>query len=188
MSHSTVRTSRASVTWSPSLSLSLSFSPSFYRVFVSVDTVSQSCSSCCPRPVEGRSHCLRAFSSSCSPARFPLRNRCVRREVYHCPIRGMGNPDLVCCLPQVEAISADWAARADLPQYVVQMVDNFPNSLHPMSQFSAAISAMQLESKFARAYNDGLHKSKYWEVVSLSSLPPSSLPLPSSVFLSHLVA
>ena len=112
----------------------------------------------------------------------------MRREVYYCPIRGMGNPDLVCCLPQVEAISADWAARADLPQYVVQMVDNFPNSLHPMSQFSAAISAMQLESKFARAYNDGLHKSKYWEVVSLSSLPPSSLPLPSSVFLSHLVA
>ena len=65
---------------------------------------------------------------------------------------------------QVDAISADWAARADLPQHVVQMVTNFPNGLHPMSQFSAAITAMQMESKFARAYAEGLNKSKYWEV------------------------
>jgi citrate synthase len=70
---------------------------------------------------------------------------------------------------QVDSISADWAARADLPQHVVQMVANFPNTLHPMSQFSSAISAMQLESKFARAYAEGMPKTKYWEV---SSLPP----------------
>lgn len=65
---------------------------------------------------------------------------------------------------QVDAISADWAAQAGLPQHVVQMVANFPNTLHPMSQFSAAITAMQLESKFARAYADGLNKTQYWEV------------------------
>ena len=47
------------------------------------------------------------------------------------------------------------------------MVANFPDSLHPMSQFSAAITAMQLESKFARAYADGLNKTKYWEVIVL---------------------
>ena len=68
-------------------------------------------------------------------------------------------------LCQVEALSADWAARADLPQHVVQMVANFPSSLHPMSQFSSAITAMQLESKFARAYAEGMPKTKYWEVV-----------------------
>lgn len=44
------------------------------------------------------------------------------------------------------------------------MVANFPNTLHPMSQFSAAITAMQMESKFARAYADGLNKNVYWEV------------------------
>ena len=73
-------------------------------------------------------------------------------------------PDTSCPISQVDAISADWAARADLPQHVVQMVANFPNTLHPMSQFSAALSAMQLESKFARAYAEGMHKTKYWEV------------------------
>lgn len=33
-----------------------------------------------------------------------------------------------------------------------------------MSQFSAAINALQSESKFAKAYSEGVHKSKYWEV------------------------
>ena len=33
-----------------------------------------------------------------------------------------------------------------------------------MSQFSAAITALNSESKFAKAYSDGIHKSKYWEV------------------------
>lgn len=47
---------------------------------------------------------------------------------------------------------------------MVQMVNNFPNSMHPMTQFSAAITAMQMESKFAKAYAEGIHKSKYWEV------------------------
>ena len=33
-----------------------------------------------------------------------------------------------------------------------------------MSQFSAGITAMQSESKFAKAYNEGVAKTKYWEV------------------------
>ena len=66
--------------------------------------------------------------------------------------------------PQVEAVSQDWASRAALPQHVVQMVNRFPSNLHPMSQFSAAITAMNSESKFARAYADGINKTKYWEV------------------------
>ena len=33
-----------------------------------------------------------------------------------------------------------------------------------MSQFSAGITAMQSESKFAKAYNEGVSKTKYWEV------------------------
>ncbi len=33
-----------------------------------------------------------------------------------------------------------------------------------MSQFSAAITALNSESKFAKAYSEGIHKSKYWEV------------------------
>ena len=65
---------------------------------------------------------------------------------------------------QVTAISRDWASRAALPQHVVQMVNNFPSSLHPMSQFSAGVTAMQSESKFAKAYSEGIPKTQYWEV------------------------
>ena len=44
------------------------------------------------------------------------------------------------------------------------MLNNFPSNLHPMSQFSAAITALNTESKFAKAYADGVKKTKYWEV------------------------
>jgi len=64
---------------------------------------------------------------------------------------------------QVKALSAEWVERADIPQHVVTMIKNFPSTLHPMSQFSAAITALQSESKFAKAYADGIHKTKYWE-------------------------
>lgn len=65
---------------------------------------------------------------------------------------------------QADSLSREWAANADLPQHVTDMIANFPNTLHPMSQFSAAICALQSESKFARAYAEGVHKSKYWEL------------------------
>lgn len=72
---------------------------------------------------------------------------------------------------QVNWVSKEWAKRAALPSHVVTMLDNFPTNLHPMSQFSAAITALNSESSFARAYSEGVHKSKYWEV-SLASRRP----------------
>ena len=65
---------------------------------------------------------------------------------------------------QVKSLSKEWANRADLPAHIVTMLNNFPSNLHPMSQFSAAVTALNSESKFAKAYAEGLHKSKYWEV------------------------
>lgn len=79
---------------------------------------------------------------------------------------------------QVKALSQEWANRADLPSHVVTMLNNFPSNLHPMSQFSAAITALNSESKFARAYAEGTHKSKYWETTYedamdlIAKLPP----------------
>ncbi|XP_077979337.1 putative citrate synthase 1, mitochondrial [Glandiceps talaboti] len=65
---------------------------------------------------------------------------------------------------QVAFVSKEWANRAHLPAHVVTMLNNFPNTLHPMSQFSAAITALNSESKFAKAYSDrDVHKSTYWE-------------------------
>jgi len=71
---------------------------------------------------------------------------------------------------QVKSLSKEWANRADLPAHVVTMLNNFPSNLHPMSQFSAAITALNSESKYAKAYSEGLHKSKYWEYVYEDSM------------------
>lgn len=65
----------------------------------------------------------------------------------------------------VDWLSKEWNNRAHIPQHVVTMLNNFPHHLHPMSQLSAAVNALQSESKFAKAYSTGVHKSKYWEYV-----------------------
>jgi len=64
---------------------------------------------------------------------------------------------------QVRALSAEWASRAELPSHIVTMLGNMPAHVHPMAQFAAAMCALNSESKFAKAYSDGVHKSKYWE-------------------------
>jgi len=71
---------------------------------------------------------------------------------------------------QVAWVSKTWAKRASLPSHVVTMLNNFPSNLHPMSQFSAAVTALNSESKFAKAYAQGTHKSKYWEYVYEDSM------------------
>ena len=40
---------------------------------------------------------------------------------------------------QVQALSKDWAARAALPEFVEELLDRCPTTLHPMSQFSLAL-------------------------------------------------
>lgn len=64
---------------------------------------------------------------------------------------------------QADAISKEWNERAAIPNHVTQMLNNFPSHLHPMSQFSCAITALNSESKFAKAYSSGVKKTSYWE-------------------------
>jgi citrate synthase len=40
---------------------------------------------------------------------------------------------------QVDALSKEFAARADLPSHVVQLINNFPSDLHPMAQLSSGM-------------------------------------------------
>jgi len=63
---------------------------------------------------------------------------------------------------QVRALSAEWAARSDLPKFVEELIDRCPSELHPMAQFSIAINALEHESSFAKAYAKGIHKKDYW--------------------------
>jgi citrate synthase len=81
---------------------------------------------------------------------------------------------------QVTELSKDWAARSAIPEFVEEILDRCPPTLHPMSQFSMAVTAvrhvpcsalasgsmfaLQLNhnSAFAKAYQDGAKKSEYW--------------------------
>ncbi|KAF9972530.1 citrate (Si)-synthase [Actinomortierella ambigua] len=71
---------------------------------------------------------------------------------------------------QVRALSAEWADRAALPKFVEDLLDSCPNTLHPMSQLSLAVTALQHESEFAKAYQKGLHKNDYWDTTYEDSM------------------
>src|ERR1700685_316297 len=43
---------------------------------------------------------------------------------------------------QVTELSKDWAARAAIPAFVEEILDRCPPTLHPMSQFSLAVTAV----------------------------------------------
>lgn len=64
---------------------------------------------------------------------------------------------------QTEALTQELHKRAVISETVYNIIDQFPKDLHPMSQFSAAITLLQQDSRFAKAYRDGCPKSEYWE-------------------------
>jgi len=64
---------------------------------------------------------------------------------------------------QVKDLSAEWAARADIPTYVTELIDRCPSDMHPMAQFSLAVTALERESNFSKAYAKGMKKTEYWE-------------------------
>ncbi len=65
---------------------------------------------------------------------------------------------------EVRAISANWAERAkSIPKDVYDILDSLPTDMHPMTQFSIGILAMQSSSEFAKAYREGIPKTQYWE-------------------------
>lgn len=64
---------------------------------------------------------------------------------------------------QVRALSAEFAARSDIPTHVKDLIDRSPPSLHPMAQLSIAVTALESESSFAKAYERGVNKREYWQ-------------------------
>ena len=65
---------------------------------------------------------------------------------------------------QALEVKADWKKRAQVPQYVYDLLRTMPRDTHPMTMFSAAILAMQRESIFAKNYAAGkFNKMTCWE-------------------------
>jgi citrate synthase len=63
---------------------------------------------------------------------------------------------------QVRDLSAEWAARSDVPKFVEELIDRCPSDLHPMAQLSIAVNALEHESAFSKAYAKGMRKTEYW--------------------------
>lgn len=66
---------------------------------------------------------------------------------------------------QIDAFCSELAENAELPAYVENSLKTLPADIHPMTQLSIAISALNYESNFAKAYEKGIGKSEYWEYV-----------------------
>lgn len=66
---------------------------------------------------------------------------------------------------QVDTLTADLHSRSKLPDHVVPLLNSLPKDMHPMTQFSIGLNAAQSDSKFAKAYADGVHKSEYHKFV-----------------------
>ncbi|KAF8468436.1 putative citrate synthase [Kalaharituber pfeilii] len=64
---------------------------------------------------------------------------------------------------QVRDLSAEWAARSTVPKFIEELIDRCPQDLHPMAQLSLAVTALEHESSFAKAYAKGLNKKDYWQ-------------------------
>ncbi|OJW83965.1 MAG: citrate (Si)-synthase, eukaryotic [Bacteroidetes bacterium 46-16] len=62
----------------------------------------------------------------------------------------------------VEHISATWARRSHVPNHVFDTIEALPPHTHPMTQFCVAILSLQTESKFAKAYKEGISKKEHW--------------------------
>ena len=43
------------------------------------------------------------------------------------------------------------------------MIRSFPKDMHAMTQFSSGVMMCQPDSHFVKAYQGGVHKTKYWE-------------------------
>jgi citrate synthase len=70
---------------------------------------------------------------------------------------------------QALEVEAEWAKRANVPDYVFKMLKSMPKETHPMTLFSQAVLALQNGSVFAAKYHS-MKKDQYWEAALEDSL------------------
>jgi len=71
---------------------------------------------------------------------------------------------------QTLEVVEDWKSRAQVPQYVFDILRTMPRDTHPMTMFSTAVLAMQRESVFAQRYREGMKKDLYWDAMYEDSM------------------
>ena len=63
----------------------------------------------------------------------------------------------------VAEITAEWRKRSALPGYLLDTLKSLPVDMHPMTQFSMGILALQKDSIFMERYRKGISKMEYWD-------------------------
>lgn len=63
----------------------------------------------------------------------------------------------------VKEITEEWQQRSKLPDYLVKIMDSLPTDMHPMTQFSTGILALQKDSIFSKKYRKGISKYDLWD-------------------------
>jgi citrate synthase len=71
---------------------------------------------------------------------------------------------------QALAVEAEWAQRAELPDYLYKILRAMPKDTHPMILFTQAVMALARDSAFTRQYHAGMKKDVYWEAALADSL------------------
>jgi len=62
------------------------------------------------------------------------------------------------------------ASRAKVPAYVWKVLEAMPKNSHPMCMLDTAILCMERESKFRKAYDQGMKREDYWRPMMEDSL------------------
>lgn len=71
---------------------------------------------------------------------------------------------------EVESVKADFNERAEVPEYVWNVLRNMPDTAHPMDMFITGIAVLQEQSIFRRKYDEGIPRDEYWEPTLEDSL------------------
>lgn len=71
---------------------------------------------------------------------------------------------------EVSDLAYELVNRRQLPKYVYEVIDAFPNNSHPMVILSSAVMSMQRESIFNLKYQRGMDKIDYWDPTFEDSL------------------
>ena len=66
-------------------------------------------------------------------------------------------------MEQALEVEAEWAKRAEIPDYVYKMLKDMPKDAHPMILLNLAVMSLERNSAFAQRYQEGMKKDVYWE-------------------------
>ena len=66
---------------------------------------------------------------------------------------------------EIEELRKELYIRSRLQDEAEALLRRLPKNMHPMTQLSMGIMSCQPASKFVAAYQEGIHKTKYWEPV-----------------------